>query len=236
MNSQTKPVAESDFPWSASKRLLASAVIAVYLIIVVAGPATNSVSSDLTNSLGQVMEPIHQATHLGHGYRYFGHNPGQSHLLKFEVGLPDKTTVSGQLPDRDKHWPRQLYHRWFMLSETVFNQFNGALDRESFERTQQSLTERIQMMQQKGKLQFAKRLLRFQRERGEKYEHNMKRIDELINAIGQHLIREYDGAWVKLSVHAREIPFPEDVILGEKLGAPERITSPFKIWTIERED
>lgn len=236
MNSQAQPELENEFPWSGSKRLVVSAAIVIYLVIVISGPATNSVSSDLTNSLGQVFEPIHQATHLGHGYRYFGHNPGQSHILKFEVGLPDKTVISGQLPDRDKHWPRQLYHRWFMLSETVFNQFNGALDRESFERTQQALTARVELMQQKGKRKFAKRLLRFQRERGEKYEQNMKRIDELVNAIGQHLIREHEGAWVKLSVHAREIPYPEDVILGEELGAPERITDPFRIWTIERED
>lgn len=236
MNSKTENKVDPEFPWSPTKRLTISAIIVVYLVIVFSGPATNSVSSDLTNAMGKIFEPIHQATHLGHGYRYFGHNPGQSHLLKFEVGMPDKTVVSGQIPDRDKHWPRQLYHRWFMLSETVFNQFNGALDRESFERTQQTLTERIEMMQQKGKRSFAKRLLRYQRERGEKYDENMKRIDELINAIGQHLIREHGGEWVKLSVHAREIPFPEDIILGERLGTPERITEPFRIWTIEKDE
>ncbi len=233
MNSKQKPNATAGYPWSAAQRLVASLLIAAYLGIVISGPTTNSISSDLTNAIGQTMEPVHQAMHLGHGYRYFGHNPGQSHLLRFEVGMPDRSIVSGQLPDRDEHWPRLLYHRWFMLSETVFNQYSGSLDPESFGKTQDAITKQIELMQQKGKFGYVKRLLRFQRKRGGRYEENMKQIKKLAQAIGQHLIRKHGGRWVKLSVHAREIPYPEDIILGEKLGKPERVSPALKIWTIE---
>lgn len=233
MNTQQNSDEIDDLTWSGTKRAIASVLIVGYLFIVASGPATNSISSDLTNAVGQTMEPVHQAMHLGHGYRFFGNNPGQSHILRFEVGMPDRSMVSGQLPDPDEHWPRLLYHRWFMLSETVFNQYSSSLDTDSFAQTQDAITRQIELMQQKGKQSYVKRLLKFQRKRGERYEQNMKRIEEMAQAIGQHLIRRHGGKWVKLSIHAREIPYPEDVILGEKLGDPKRLSDPLKIWTIE---
>ncbi|NIO41435.1 MAG: hypothetical protein GTO41_15415, partial [Burkholderiales bacterium] len=57
---------------------------------------------------------------LDHGYRFFAPEPGPGHLVRYEVTTSDGAGAAGQFPDRDRIWPRLLYHRWFMLSETAF--------------------------------------------------------------------------------------------------------------------
>ncbi len=47
----------------------------------------------------------------------FSPNPGPSHLFHYTLTLPDGTTRRGYFPNREEHWPRLLYHRYFMLSE-----------------------------------------------------------------------------------------------------------------------
>ena len=56
---------------------------------------------------------------LANGYRFFAPEPGPSHLIRYEVTLPDGTRKEGFFPDRAHHQPRLLYHRYFMLSEFV---------------------------------------------------------------------------------------------------------------------
>jgi len=56
---------------------------------------------------------------LANGYRFFAPEPGPSHLVRYEVTLPDGSQEQGLFPDRRQHKPRLLYHRYFMLSEFI---------------------------------------------------------------------------------------------------------------------
>ncbi len=60
------------------------------------------------------------AVYLDHGYFFFAPNPGPSHLvrcrLEYEAG---REAEESTFPDRQRHWPRLLYHRHFMLSESL---------------------------------------------------------------------------------------------------------------------
>jgi hypothetical protein len=56
---------------------------------------------------------------LNHGYRFFAPNPGPSHLFRYRLSFNDGSTREGHFPNRDEHWPRLLYHRYFMLSENL---------------------------------------------------------------------------------------------------------------------
>jgi hypothetical protein len=56
---------------------------------------------------------------LTHGYKFFGPDPGPSHLIRYDVERADGSHVQGVFPDRKEHWPRLFYHRHFMLSEFV---------------------------------------------------------------------------------------------------------------------
>jgi hypothetical protein len=65
---------------------------------------------------------------LDHGYFFFAPNPGPSHLLgvSTEPGSAAGKTIEDYamvFPDRRQHWPRLLYHRYFMLSEFYNNTF-----------------------------------------------------------------------------------------------------------------
>jgi hypothetical protein len=66
--------------------------------------------------LEQVIRPYLDALYLNHGYSFFAPNPGPSFILEYEVSRPDGSVERGRLPDVEKHWPRLLYHRYFMLA------------------------------------------------------------------------------------------------------------------------
>ena len=78
-------------------------------------------ASPLALDCRRIVAPYVDALYLHNGYRFFAPEPGPSHLVKYELTLADGTVKSGRFPDRQTEWPRLLYHRYFMLSETVNN-------------------------------------------------------------------------------------------------------------------
>ncbi len=74
--------------------------------------------------LADAMKPYSQWLYMNHGYFFFAPNPGPSHLIQCSLSSRSATDSSEKelvqtlfLPDRKEHWPRLLYHRYFMLSE-----------------------------------------------------------------------------------------------------------------------
>ena len=112
---QTTPAAIS---WSPPARWLASVALVWHLVGVLVGPISTPPSA-LGNFLQKIYRPYLQTVYLylDHGYKFFGPDPGPSHLLRYELVLPDGERKTGILPHRAQHWPRLLYHRYFMLSE-----------------------------------------------------------------------------------------------------------------------
>ncbi len=84
-------------------------------------------------ALGELMKPYSQWLYMNHGYFFFAPNPGPGHLIQCTsnpLSTLDTTTDdpnnSFRLPNRDEHWPRLLYHRYFMLSEFYSSRFAPA--------------------------------------------------------------------------------------------------------------
>ncbi len=74
--------------------------------------------------LSETMKPYSQWLYLNHGYFFFAPNPGPGHLIQCTLSASPTDDPPDQesreillLPDRNEHWPRLLYHRYFMLSE-----------------------------------------------------------------------------------------------------------------------
>lgn len=106
--------------WPGPVRAAASVAIAVYLAAVVAPPlAGPPPASLLAERIMQPLRPLVGALYLGHGYRFFAPNPGPGHSIRWTVTMPDGSTRSGSIPDRDGDWPRLLYHRRFMVAEKL---------------------------------------------------------------------------------------------------------------------
>ena len=110
-------------PSRLTRRLISVALLA-WLAILILGPLSNPVGSEhLTKPLAEKVSPLHRMMFLGHGYRFFAPDPGPSHLVEYEIKLADGSTINGMFPDKDgpMTFPRLNYHRWFMLSETIWS-------------------------------------------------------------------------------------------------------------------
>jgi hypothetical protein len=106
--------------WSRPARRLASLLIAGYLAAVIVPPlAGPPPASELAGRLRQPLRPLIGVLHLDHGYRFFAPDPGPGHTIRWTVTMPDGATRSGTIPDRERDWPRLLYHRRFMIAEKI---------------------------------------------------------------------------------------------------------------------
>ena len=99
-------------------RSLASLAIALHLFSVLLSPLAFLVPS--LQPVNGWFRPWQQATYSGHGYQFFAPDPGPNHHVGYRVALADGQTIEGKFPDRDQHWPRLHYHRWFMLAEQLY--------------------------------------------------------------------------------------------------------------------
>ncbi len=96
-----------------------SALIVFHLLAIIAAPLATPPTSGTFGSLLGALQWYVEPMFLNHGYRFFGPDPGPSHLVEYEVELPDGKRLSGVFPKLDEHWPRLLYHRHFMLTERL---------------------------------------------------------------------------------------------------------------------
>jgi hypothetical protein len=102
-------------------------LILLHLIAVVIPPLCVEPSGDskLWQALATPFWPYIQAADLNHGYRFFGPDPGPSHLIRYHLEMPDGTSRDDIFPNLAEEKPRLLYHRYFMLSEhlnTLYDQ------------------------------------------------------------------------------------------------------------------
>ena len=224
-----KQTAESEtngIAWPGSWRMVATIVIVVYLSIVMLGPLANPIASEhFTGPLGQTVRPVHQALYLGHGYRFFGPDPGPGHIARYRVFLADGSTVEGGFPDRKSHWPRLLYHRWFMLSETLWDEHAFTPDRQAFAEAQAELQKEIDASRDDGAP--AHMIARMEGQfisQKKEYEQARNRMDLLVRQVARYFLEEHDGISVQLYCQERLIPLPEDVLQCARLDDPEYLS------------
>ena len=215
---------------SKTSRRVISLFIVAYLGIVVLGPLSNPIGSEfLTRRLAKMVSPLHQSLYLGHGYRFFGPDPGPSHLVVYRIIDQDGNVSEGHFPDREKHSPRLIYHRWFMLSETVFNEHAMTPDSKSFRESDAELDAQVKLLRRSGKFAMSQHIASERRAIAQRYEDTLKRIDGLVNAIASHLLKANDGQRIELFVQERSIPFAGQVLTGVGLDDPQFLSPLTKI-------
>lgn len=204
----------------ALKRVVSCALL-LYLLVLILGPLSNPVGSDhLTRPLAKKVDPLHRALFLGHGYRFFGPDPGPSHLVEFEITKSDGTTIRGKFPDREDlstSFPRLQYHRWFMLSETIWTEHSMTPIESDFQAQQARLEQLATEKKIAGHHQIVSRIRADMAEQKRSYENARKRIDELVRAVARNLLEIHGGEQIQLFVREREIPFPFEVEEGAEL-------------------
>ena len=204
--------------WGRGKRTIASVAIIGYLLLLILGPLSNPVASqNLTAPIAEFVAPVHRALFMGHGYRFFAPNPGDSHIVKYKITREDGTQIEGTFPDRKSMRPRLLYHRWFMLSETVFSEHAQTPSRSEFQNMNEDKKRRVRLLVAGGKRELAEELENERAADEALYDSTLKRIQSLVKSMGKFLLEEHDGQEIELSVATRTIPFPVEVRQGAKL-------------------
>lgn len=126
--STVAPSAAPPIVWSPWFRALVSAAVAWHLVGVMVAPLSvpprfEGRDSVLGAQLKEIYTPYITALYLNHAYKFFAPNPGDSHLVRYDLYFADGTKRVGAeeqgFPDRLRHWPRLLYHRHFMLTEFI---------------------------------------------------------------------------------------------------------------------
>ncbi len=204
MNQPLPPneASQPDAWWSPRKKAVASILLALHVFAVFAAPcASPPPASDTWQRLSGrldgedgLLTPYLRAAYLNHGYRFFAPNPGPSHLVRFEIDLKSGGEIEGHFPDTEEQFPRLLYHRMFMLSETAY-----------------SLAEPVLAIPQAGSLTDEE-----QRE----YDKQLAAADALATSIARRLLADHEGRRVRLYLQTHELPFPADVAAGQKLDDP----------------
>jgi hypothetical protein len=111
--------------WHPAWRIGISVLLLLHLTIVIIVPLSmpppQSPGSPLAQRILGWVRPYVDAFQVSHFYGFFAPNPGPSHLVHYELEMPDGKTVTGEIPDLKRKFPRLLYHRHFMLSEKLAN-------------------------------------------------------------------------------------------------------------------
>ncbi len=113
--------------WPAWKRRLVGAVALGHLFAVFLAPLNFSCengSSPFVRPVHTLFRPYIDAMYLDHGYFFFAPNPGPSHLVRYKLEFDDgRPEITGTFPNLKENRPRLMYHRYFMLAESLNNTF-----------------------------------------------------------------------------------------------------------------
>lgn len=115
--SSDKSAAAGAIAWPRWARVVVTLVLLWHLAAVVLPPLRVPPSSVFWQAVSVPFMPYIEALDLRHGYRFFGPEPGPSHLVQYDLTLPDGSHRQDHFPNRAEEKPRLLYHRYFMLSE-----------------------------------------------------------------------------------------------------------------------
>ena len=208
-----------------------SAGILFYLFVILLGPLSRPVASEhLSGPASQLVSPLHQAAYLGHGYRFFGPNPSAGHILRYQVGENDSAETF-QIPDRQVFWPRLRYHRWFMLSETLYQEHAFTPNAVDFANSQEELTAEIERNKNAGEYKLVALLERQYQQRQTQFELARKRIQKLVTSLESYLARQHGKDGIKIFLHERNLPEPLDVQFGISIDDPRYLSAPIPIGT-----
>jgi len=220
--------------WKPVARTIATVLILIYLFVVVIGPLSNPIASKyFSDPIARKLAPFHRILFLGHGYRFFGPDPGPTHRLVFRGVKNDGSKFEGFFPDRQNRQPRLLYHRWFMLSETLFVEHASRVDPNFLKNRQRDYEQQAARLASENRTNQL-RQLKLDRQLELRYHRRAsERIDLLANSVAKVLLERHDASSIELFSQERSIPFPEEVLDGLKLDSDQLLLPVNKIGELD---
>ncbi len=181
--------------WLGWRRTVVTLMLLFHLTAIIAAPwSSPPPASDLSRAVAELFSPYLEFAYLNHGYRFFAPNPGPSHLVRYKVELADGTHEEHRFPDTSQHWPRLLYHRYFMISESVYN-----------------LTEPVREAPPEGAISPQEKMA---------FEKDRARADALVRSLSRYLLEHHNGQRIELYLQQHIIPPPWEIVAGKQLNDP----------------
>ena len=200
--------------WPLPIRIAVLGVLMLYLAVVVLAPLTNpSGAPYLTEPMAKRAAPIHQALYLNHGYRFFAPDPGPSHSLVYEIETVDGTKIKGHFPDRENTSPRLLYHRWFMLSESMYREFLLLSFKPEIDALMKTYDQEIAELARQGETEKSKERAAQKARDLQEFDAAKVRFDGLMLRLGRNLVTRFGGSDVSSSLETSspEVSSPKSI-------------------------
>lgn len=208
--------------WSQPTRRIATLLILLHLSAVFVAPfafacTTSGGSSPFADGLMRWYRPYVDLMYLNHGYAFFAPDPGPSHLVRYRVEFADgRPPVEGIFPDLKTQRPRLLYHRHFMIAETLYNLYTPPDEPQEMSLDPELL--RGLLESQRSELEAANR--QRHQEQIRLWEHRRNQYEALRSSLTRHLMAVHGGSQVTLTrVEHRPIA-PDEFAMFGTLAAP----------------
>ncbi len=202
-------------------KLAASALLAVHVTAVFIGPfafACNSSGPDpspFAEAVYRCFRPYLSALYLNHGYSFFAPDPGPAHLVDYRVEFGDgREPITGRFPNLKLQRPRLLYHRYFMIAESLNNRFvpPDPLPEPSPPPLTASADERA--LYQQARLQYSRQLAA--------YNHARAQYTAMQRSLREHLQHVHGGQRVTLTRIEHRLLSPDEVQFADRqIDAPQ---------------
>jgi hypothetical protein len=189
--------------WPASRRRLATVLLLAHIAAVFVAPWSAPPPAPLLAArAAYLVSPYLHAAYLNHGYRFFAPDPGPSHLLRYELVRADGSVVHGRIPDPERHRPRLLYHRHFMITETIYNRLGEI--QEIPPQVELPASERVEIERANQRIRLS--------------------VQSVLEGLASQLLEQHTGQRLRLYLVEHAIAFPDDVLRGKRLDAPDLYT------------
>jgi hypothetical protein len=196
------PEATLSPPWQIGLSL----VLAIHLAAVIAAPLMFATrGSAAVRPLFAVLQPYIDLLYLNHGYFFFAPDPGPNHLVRYELEFKDgRRPIVGEFPDLQTEWPRLMYHRHFMLSETLNRFYRPPQPERQPREPGESASRQERRSYNRAKQDWDREYAQYKNDR-ETYE-------ALRASIGGHLEHEYGADDVTLIRRRHRLLDPEEIL------------------------
>jgi hypothetical protein len=201
------PAAQTQAPalspgWQATLSVL----LAVHLCALVTVPLMFSTrGSAAIRPLYAVLRPYIDLLYLNHGYFFFAPNPGPNHLVRYEISFSDgRESAVGEFPDRQTQYPRLLYHRYFMLSETLTMRYRPPEPAPQPPKPRADASLKEKRVWQRAKAEWDREY--------EAYKSDRETYERLRDSIANHFRNEYGADDITLIRRRHRLLDPEEIL------------------------
>lgn len=209
--------------WKRPAKILVSLWLCYHLLAMFASPWAIPPASSLARSAQWATQHYQTALYLNHGYRFFAPNPGPASVIIYRMELPDGRRAEGVFPDRNainRDYPRLMYHRWFMLSESIGNFLGQQISEAEFTEFQDQEEARLQQLVQQGLDDEAKALAGEIKQNQQLWAEAIQLRRQLIAPLAKRLMEKNEAVSIQLFLNRRVIPSPEQIRRGAKTRDP----------------